>query len=139
MKAARGAVQRVSIEDSKLRLNVIGNAEPVGICGSGSLSLLSELRHSGAINARGRLRATFPLVRDHGGKLEFVLAGEIETGALPVVFTQEDVRAVQLAKGAIRTGLDLLLGEAASKQNRSGRGAARPVDRGRRLRQIHRY
>ena len=62
-------------------------------------------------------------MREHGGKLEFVLAGEIQTGALPVVFTQEDVRAVQLAKGAIRTGLDLLLGEASV--NKAGVDAKR--------------
>ena len=112
MKAARGAVERIWIEDSKLRLSVIGGAEPVGICGSGSLSLLSELRRTNAINARGRLAASHPLVREQDHKLEFVLASEDQTGALPVVFTQDDVRSVQLAKGAIRTGLDLLLAEA---------------------------
>jgi uncharacterized 2Fe-2S/4Fe-4S cluster protein (DUF4445 family) len=112
MQAAQGAVERIRIEDGKLQLAVIGDTEPVGICGSGSLSLLSELRRTGVINARGRLAVANPLVREHNRKLEFVLAGENHTGALPVVFSQEDVRAVQLAKGAIRTGLDLLLAEA---------------------------
>jgi uncharacterized 2Fe-2S/4Fe-4S cluster protein (DUF4445 family) len=112
MQAACGAVERIRIEEANLRLDVIGDTEPVGICGSGSLSVLSELRRTSAINARGRLSATHPLVREHNRKLEFVLANETQSGALPVVFTQDDVRAVQLAKGAIRTGLDLLLAEA---------------------------
>jgi uncharacterized 2Fe-2S/4Fe-4S cluster protein (DUF4445 family) len=115
MQAARGAVERIRIEEAGLRLDVIGATEPVGICGSGSLSVLSELHRRGVINARGRLSATHPLVCEHNRKLEFVLAGETRTGALPVVFTQDDVRAVQLAKGAIRTGLDLLLAEAGVK------------------------
>jgi uncharacterized 2Fe-2S/4Fe-4S cluster protein (DUF4445 family) len=112
MQAARGAVQSVRIEDSGLRLDTIGAVPPVGICGSGSLSLLSELCRTGVVNARSRLSARHPLVREHNRKLEFVLADELQTGALPVVFTQEDVRAMQLAKGAIRTGLDLLLAAA---------------------------
>jgi uncharacterized 2Fe-2S/4Fe-4S cluster protein (DUF4445 family) len=112
MTAASGAVQRIQIDETELRLDVIGDTEPVGICGSGSLSLLSELRRTGAVNARGRLSAAHPLVRTHDHTLEFVLASERQTGALPLVFTQADVRAVQLAKGAIRTGLDLLLSKA---------------------------
>ena len=112
MQAARGAVQRIKIDGSRLRLDVIGNTEPAGICGSGAVSLLSELRRAEVIDARGRLAASHKFVREHDGKLEFVLADAIGIEGLPVVFTQEDVRAVQLAKAAIRTGLDLLLAEA---------------------------
>jgi uncharacterized 2Fe-2S/4Fe-4S cluster protein (DUF4445 family) len=110
MGAAPGAVQRVHL-NGNLRLETIDHADPVGICGSGVLSLVAELRRSGAADKHGRLSATYPLVRERAQQLEFVLADEKQTGALPVVFTQDDVRAVQLAKGAIRAGLDLLLDE----------------------------
>ena len=109
MRAAPGAVTGVHIENGKLNLETIGQTEAAGICGSGVVSLLSELVRSGAIDARGRLSAAFPGVREQAHKREFLLANHRENGALPVVFTQEDIRAVQLAKGAIRTGLELLL------------------------------
>ena len=111
MRAGPGAVTSVHIEDGKLSLETVGQTEAAGICGSGVVSLLSELLRSGAINARGRLSETFPGVREQAHKREFLLANQRENGALPVVFTQEDIRAVQLAKGAIRTGLELLLAE----------------------------
>jgi uncharacterized 2Fe-2S/4Fe-4S cluster protein (DUF4445 family) len=110
MGAAPGAIQRVHL-NGNCRLETIGHADPVGICGSGVLSLVAALRRSGAANKHGRLEAAYPLVRERAGQLEFVLADEAQTGALPVVFTQDDVRAVQLAKGAIRAGLDILLDE----------------------------
>jgi uncharacterized 2Fe-2S/4Fe-4S cluster protein (DUF4445 family) len=109
MRAGPGAVTGVRIENGKLNLETIGQTEAAGICGSGVVSLLSELVRSGAIDGRGRLSAAFPGVRDQAHKREFLLANHRENGALPVVFTQEDIRAVQLAKGAIRTGLELLL------------------------------
>ena len=111
MRAAPGAVTGVHIENGKLDLETIGHAEAAGICGSGVVSLLSELVRSGAINARGRLSAAFPGVREQAHKREFLLANHRENGALPLVFTQDDIRAVQLAKAAIRTGLELLLAE----------------------------
>lgn len=110
MGAAPGAVQRIHLNGG-LRLDTIANADPVGVCGSGALSMVAELRRSGGADKHGRLQSTFPGVRSRSQQLEFVLADESQTGALPVVFTQDDVRAVQLAKGAIRAGLESLLDE----------------------------
>lgn len=110
MGAAPGAVQGVRL-NGDFRLNTIANADPVGICGSGALSMVAELRRSGSADKHGRLQISFPRVRNRADQLEFVLADESQTGALPVVFTQDDVRAVQLAKGAIRAGLESLLDE----------------------------
>lgn len=109
MRAAPGAIERVGINGNGIRLQVIGNEEPIGICGSGVLSLMAELLRGGAMNAGGRLSTDHPKVRERGYRIEFVLADECQTGALPLVFTQQDVRAVQVAKAAIRAGLDLLL------------------------------
>ena len=115
MPAAPGAVDRVRIEGENLRLETIGGAEPIGICGSGVLSLVAELRRAGVINHKGRIAAHYPRVRERDHRREFVLADQSASGALSVVFTQDDVRAVQLAKAAVRTGLDMLLAEVGLK------------------------
>ena len=111
IRAVPGAVTSVHIENEKVNLQTIGQVEPLGICGSGVISLVSELLRCGAINARGRLSAAHPCVRERERHREFVLTDQNKSGALPLVFTQDDIRAVQLAKAAIRTGLDLLLAE----------------------------
>ena len=120
MRAAAGAIERVRIEGPELALDTIEDGEPVGICGSGVLSVLSELRRSGAADRRGRLAIDHPRVRERAHTREFVLAEEAG-GALPVVFTQNDIRAVQLAKAAIRAGLDLLLAESGLAEDRLDR------------------
>jgi uncharacterized 2Fe-2S/4Fe-4S cluster protein (DUF4445 family) len=114
MRAAPGAIAKVRIEQGTMTLQTVGQEPPVGICGSGVLSLVSELRKSGAVNSRGRLDPRHPRVRERGTEREYVLA-ENANGALPVVFTQHDVRAVQMAKAAIRAGVELILAEAGLK------------------------
>ncbi len=111
MRAARGAVERVRVHDARVALQTIDGADPVGICGSGVVSLLAELRRSGAANARGALQRAHPRVRERAGEREFLLADPATGSGLPLVFTQDDVRAVQLAKAAIRAGVDLLLAD----------------------------
>jgi uncharacterized 2Fe-2S/4Fe-4S cluster protein (DUF4445 family) len=107
MRAAPGAISQVRLHDGQVALETVDGGEPAGICGTGVVSLLSEMLREGAVNHRGRLELSHPLVRDRDGAREFLLASG--NGGLPIVFTQTDVRAVQLAKAAIRTGIDMLL------------------------------
>jgi uncharacterized 2Fe-2S/4Fe-4S cluster protein (DUF4445 family) len=102
MRAAGGAVERVSVKDGRLQLAVIGGGKPVGICGSGVIDTVAALREAGELNDAGRLAAGHPDVAEIRGQRAAVLAKDI-------YFTQHDIRAVQLAKSAIRTGMDLLL------------------------------
>ncbi len=111
MRAAPGAVERVRIEGDDVRLETIEGERPIGLCGSGVVSLIAELRRAGALNARGALQAAHPRVRVRGGEREFTLLDHDGAAALPLVFAQDDVRAIQLAKAAIRAGVDLLLVE----------------------------
>lgn len=111
MRAAPGAIEQVGIDD-ELHLSTIGGGQPVGVCGSGALSLVAALRRSGIVNARGRLDIEGLRVRERYGRREFVLTEDCAGTATPLVFTQSDIRAIQLAKGAIRTGLDVLLRDA---------------------------
>jgi uncharacterized 2Fe-2S/4Fe-4S cluster protein (DUF4445 family) len=105
MRAAEGAVERVWLHEGEIRTQVIGGAPPVGLCGSGVLEALATLYQAGIIDQSGRMRAEHPAVRENGKRRECTLAPNVS-------FTQDDVRAVQLAKAAIRTGVDLLLREA---------------------------
>lgn len=109
MQAASGAIERAAIRDGTLALQTIDDVAPEGICGSGVLDIMAAFVEAGIINHRGRLQITHPRVREQSGSREFVLVTEEERGAPGIVFTQSDVRAVQLAKAAIRSGIDVLL------------------------------
>jgi uncharacterized 2Fe-2S/4Fe-4S cluster protein (DUF4445 family) len=107
MKAVEGAIERVSFSrDGRVAsMATIGGAPPVGICGSGVVDVLAGLVRTGVVDATGRMQA-HPRVRDGRQGREYLVA-ESERG--DIVFTQHDVRALQLAKGAIATGWALLL------------------------------
>ena len=109
MRAAAGAIEHVRIAHGRLQLQVIGGGRPVGLCGSGVLDALAAFVHAGWIDARGRVAAAHADL--HEGVRAITLAAQ--TPRVPAVrFTQHDVRAVQLAKSAIRTGVRLLAAEA---------------------------
>ena len=115
MIAEAGAVERVSVVDGGLVLGVIGNGAPRGICGSGLLDLVAALLSFGVVDRDGRMHevTTGPLagrVVARDGVRAFVV-----DEASGVVLTQRDVREVQLACGAVRTGIELLLAEAGLK------------------------
>jgi uncharacterized 2Fe-2S/4Fe-4S cluster protein (DUF4445 family) len=106
MRAAEGAIERVGLAaDGSLTLKVIGKKTPVGLCGSGVLDVMAALRRAGMVDGRGRLDAGHPAVGERDGER----VAELAEG---VSFSQDDVRAVQLAKSAIRTGVELLLRQA---------------------------
>ena len=107
MKAAEGAIERIVFRrDGRVRtLQTIGGVEPLGICGSGVVDALAGLLATGVVDRSG-LMQPHDLVRRGSRGLEYLLA-EGENG--DIVFTQRDVRALQLAKGAIAAGWSLLL------------------------------
>lgn len=105
MRAAEGAIEKVAILNGRLKAETIGHRKAVGLCGSGVLDTLATLHRAGLLNDQGRLAVGHPDIVMHHGKRAVQLATE-------VFFTQDDVRAVQLAKAAIRTAVDLLLDQA---------------------------
>ena len=117
MYAAPGAIEKVQI-DEDVHCKVIGRKPAQGLCGSGLVDVGAELLRVGVVDETGRMlsleeqdgrlpQTLRTRLMDHEGDLAFVLA-ECETGA-PIALTQRDFRELQLAKGAIRTGIDLLL------------------------------
>ena len=105
MRAARGAIESVKIENGVVKLETIGGDPPLGVCGSAVVDTVAAFYRDGGLNKRGRILGDYPHAVDIDGERGFLLHG----GDPDVVFTQKDVRSVQLAKGAIRAGIDLLL------------------------------
>ena len=110
MRAAPGAIEHVRVSGARLEVQTIGGAAPAGICGSGILDALAELYSAGALERGGRM-VEHPLVRKGEKGAEVLLAIRDEGGEAPteITITQKDVREIQLAKGAIRTGIETLL------------------------------
>ncbi|MFB6290671.1 MAG: ASKHA domain-containing protein [Candidatus Bipolaricaulia bacterium] len=120
MTARSGAVSHVEIrEDGQLEIEVIDDKEPTGLCGSGIVDTVGELLKAGLIGEKGRLVSkseapTEPIVNSLGKRLidiEDEKAFLLYRDEDPVFVTQQDVREVQLAKGAIRAGVEVLLEE----------------------------
>ncbi|MBQ9565776.1 MAG: DUF4445 domain-containing protein [Synergistaceae bacterium] len=115
MRAAAGAVEAVTIgEDGEVRLGIIGNAPPRGICGSGILSAIHEMLKISLIGKNGRLvREGDPVLDETRRKLCCIIGDKPAVRlSRDIVITQGDVRQVQLAKGAVLSGVTALLNRA---------------------------
>jgi len=109
MRAAEGAIEHLRLVNGQVEYQTIGGAAPVGLCGSGILDALAQLYLAGVLDRGGRM-GDHPRVRLHEGKREFVLVSETELEGRPAItITQHDVHELQLAKGAMRTGIQVLL------------------------------
>ncbi len=115
MRAIKGAIVDVKIGESDVRLKTIGDAQAEGICGTGLVSAVSELLRAGVIDNTGRLLEAGEIEDDFlKGRIfrwEDNLAFSL-TEDNKVFITQRDIRELQLAKGAIRTGMESLIREA---------------------------
>ena len=109
MRAALGAVDAVTANDGGWTLHAIGDVPAIGICGSGLIDLVSCLVKNGAIGRNGRFETKAAAPVGNWDEREGRCLLRLSDG---VVLTQKDVRQVQLAKAAIRAGLDALLAEA---------------------------
>lgn len=110
MRAAPGAIERVHVRDGRVQVWTIGGLAPVGICGSGILQAVAELAQAGVIDLRGALQKSASGVRIANGKAEFLLVAAAQTGhGRDVVVTRRDINEIQLAKGAIRAGIEIML------------------------------
>jgi uncharacterized 2Fe-2S/4Fe-4S cluster protein (DUF4445 family) len=122
MRGAQGAIDKVTI-DRDIHIHTIGETPALGICGSGLIDLLAGLLDAGVIDWTGliQVEARDSLPPDLRGRVTmrgeervFVVLRPGEAGArAEIVLTQDDVRQVQLAKGAIASGIAMLLHVAA--------------------------
>ena len=110
MRAGKGAIERVKITGDSAEYQTIDDAPPVGICGSGILDTLAQLYLAGVVDGSGRMNDNHGHVRSSDKGREFVLVEEGKKDGNPaIVFTQHDVRQLQLGKSAIRAGIQILL------------------------------
>jgi len=118
MRGAQGAIDRFSI-DHDVHVHTIGDAPALGICGSGLIDLLAGLLDAGVVDWTGLIRVEAreslpPALRDRvvmrAEERVFIVLRSGEAGARgEIALTQDDVRQVQLAKGAIASGITMLL------------------------------
>jgi uncharacterized 2Fe-2S/4Fe-4S cluster protein (DUF4445 family) len=121
MRAADGAIEGVKIEGDSIELEVIGDVEPAGICGSGLVDAVSELVSSGLLDHSGRFIADQDAAELHPGlaprlsaigkERVFVLHWRGDDPESSVFLSQRDVRELQFAKASIATGWQILLHE----------------------------
>jgi uncharacterized 2Fe-2S/4Fe-4S cluster protein (DUF4445 family) len=110
MRAASGAIERLRIAGDGIQYQTIDQALPIGICGSGMLDAVAQMYLAGIVDEGGRISDNHHHVRTYKGQREFVLVGEDERSGQPAItLTQHDVRELQLAKAAIRAGIQVLL------------------------------
>ncbi|MBC8448701.1 MAG: DUF4445 domain-containing protein [Chloroflexi bacterium] len=113
--AMPGAIDRVWLGEpgEPFAYHTIRNQPPLGICGSGIIEALAAMIRSGVVSTTGRLQAGHPLVQERpDGDHRFVLVPSARTElGVALTISQTDVRAIQLAKGAIRAGAETLLGK----------------------------
>lgn len=124
MRASAGAIEAVTLSEAGVTLQVIGETAPLGLCGSGLLDIVAQLRIAGLLDASGQLltpeaaaqRVAPELARrlivGADGVKVFVLADAEDSGTgRPIQLTQRDIRELQFAKGAIAGGIAVLMHE----------------------------
>ncbi len=105
MRAADGAIEGVKIVDGDVRLTVIGDVAPVGLCGSGLVDAVAELVGAGMLDHSGRfILDTSERFGTIGKENVFYLSDD-------VYLSQRDVRELQFAKASIATGWQILCRE----------------------------
>lgn len=111
MRAQQGAIEHLSISDpdEAPQIHVIGDGRPKGICGSGIVDIVAELKTFGIIGSNGRMLESNRVIDVQGEKAYVIAKPEENNSQQLLVFTQNDVRQVQLAKGAILAGASILM------------------------------
>lgn len=120
MRAAPGAIEKVLL-DGDVRLNIIGNTRPSGICGTGLIDAAAELLRKGILDSTGRLLAADEVpasvpdalrrrLVEKDGEINFLLVDAADCAThQPLFLYQRDIRELQLANAAIRAGINILL------------------------------
>lgn len=112
MAALPGAISGLALEDGKVTLATVGGGPPRGICGSGVIGTVAELLRTGVLDHTGRLLTAAEIssnlanrITEIDGDAAFLLYRDAER---IIYLGQKDIRQVQLAKAAIRAGIEVL-------------------------------
>ncbi|HEY6837186.1 MAG TPA: ASKHA domain-containing protein [Geobacteraceae bacterium] len=124
MTALDGAISRVTIDGERVSLTTVGGGRPRGICGSGVFDAIAAMLSAGILDRSGRIASADEVASNLANRLEGV-AGErafvlYRDASGTVSITQGDIRQIQLANAAVRSGIEVLCqraGIAASELN----------------------
>jgi len=120
MKAVEGAIEQLSIDlkNGETKYQTIGQAAPLGLCGSGIIDAVANLLRYRIISKEGafiKSALSSKRLRKTNNEKEFVLLSKKEGAKRDIVITQRDIREIQLAKAAIYTGCQILMKRKAVK------------------------
>lgn len=107
MRGKEGAIDKVWLEDGCIHYSVIGQTSAVGICGSGLIDAVAVMLEIGAVNGQGRIQTpeSAPDIASYLGEVDGKRVFYLTEN---VYLTQQDIREVQLAKGAIAAGIEMM-------------------------------
>ncbi|MDQ7094540.1 ASKHA domain-containing protein [Desulfosporosinus sp. PR] len=118
MRAKKGAIESVSLSEQGVAYQVIGNQAPTGICGSGLIEAIDEMRQAGVLNKQGKIgdREKFSSlpqelqrrIRPTAKGNEFVFAYGFDQNS-DITINQKDIAELQFAKGAVCAGIKTLV------------------------------
>jgi uncharacterized 2Fe-2S/4Fe-4S cluster protein (DUF4445 family) len=112
MRAKKGAIEKIEISGSGLKYETIGNAKPMGICGSGLIACIYELVKNGVIGPDGKFHRTRKddrlIIEDNIPQYIIAYANETETGT-DMVITETDIDNLIKSKGAVFAAIKSLL------------------------------
>lgn len=115
MRGMPGAIEKARYEAGQMKIEVIGNISPKGICGSGLIDIVSEMLRLGVLDSSGRIVSPDEIGdSDLKKRIEFDNNGIkmfriTDKNSNNIYLTQKDIREVQLAKGAVYSGINILL------------------------------
>jgi uncharacterized 2Fe-2S/4Fe-4S cluster protein (DUF4445 family) len=117
MRGTSGAIDRVYLSDGEIRYHVIDEVPPKGICGSGLVDAVKVMLTAGLLNNNGKLLDREAVANPRLARLirrekyaQLALTGEHKPiGGEAVVVTRKDISELQLAKGAMRAGINILM------------------------------
>lgn len=112
MTAMQGAISGVRLDEGKVVITAIGGGAPLGVCGSGVMEAVAALVQGGVVDHTGRLLTPSEIpsnlanrVEEINGENAFILYRDAQR---KISLSQEDIRQVQLAKAAVRSGMEVL-------------------------------
>lgn len=120
MRASEGAIEKITLDNDAISIKVIGDTDPIGLCGSAIVDAVAVLRTAGIIDETGYLLTPDEYREKHPDSLLVSQLALLETddvvfyfssGKVPVFISQKDVRQIQLAKSSIFSGCMTLLKE----------------------------
>ncbi len=126
MRAMAGAIDKYTIDSEQIFYHVIGETEAIGICGTGLIDIIAELLKIDLINETGKLLNNNHIPDWLKGRItqeeeqnSFVVVPKNETRPQKeILLTQKDIRELQLGKGAIAAGIEILCQELGITENK---------------------